>query len=77
MAMSAELYPDPLAGLNLRAPVIKRGEAGLEIKVPCKFRPQKKQSTPATEGVISVKTQEGELLHLSFSAEWSDSAAPN
>ena len=77
MAMSAELYPDPLAGLNLRAPVIKRGEAGLEIKVPCKFRPQKKQPTPATEGVISVKTQEGELLHLSFSAEWSDSAAPN
>ena len=77
MAMSASFFPAPFAGLNLRAPVIKRREAGLEIKVPCKFRPQKKQPIPATEGVISVKTHEGELLHLSFSAEWIDSAAPN
>jgi thiol:disulfide interchange protein DsbD len=76
MAMSAELYPAPLAGLNLKAPVIRRGEAGLEIKVPCKFRVQKRQPNPATEGVISVKTDDGELLHLSFNAAWMDPAAP-
>ena len=75
-AMTADLFPAPLAGLSLGTPVIKREAAGLEISVPCKFKAQKKQPTPATEGVLSVKTENGEHHHLSFTAEWRAPANP-
>jgi DsbC/DsbD-like thiol-disulfide interchange protein len=76
-AMTASLFPAPLPGLSLGTPVIKRGAGGLEISVPCSFKAQKKQPAPATEGVLSVKTESGELLHLSFTAEWRAPANPN
>ena len=76
-AMTASLFPAPLPGLSLDAPIIKRRETGLEISVPCKFKAQKRQPTPALEGVLSVKTESGELHHLSFTAEWRAPADPN
>ena len=75
-AMTASLFPAPLPGLSLGRPVIKRRVAGLEISVPCSFKSQKKQPAPATEGVLSVKTEGGEMHHLSFKAEWKTPAAP-
>ena len=75
-AMTATLFPAPLAGLSLGTPVIKREATGLEISVPCRFKAQKRQPTPAIEGVLSVKTESGELHHLSFTAEWRTPANP-
>jgi DsbC/DsbD-like thiol-disulfide interchange protein len=75
-AMTASLFPAPLPGLSLGTPIYKRGEAGLEISVPCSFKAQKRQPTPAAEGVLSVKSESGELHHLSFTAEWRTPAAP-